>query len=60
MPLPYYMNCRSNWNYIKTQNINLSIEGNNADCEELKGIFDAGVTIWHGLDNYGDYSKENK
>lgn len=59
MPLPYYMTCRSNWNYIKTQNINLSIIGNNADCEELKGIFDAGVTIWHGLDNYGDYTKEN-
>lgn len=55
----YYIKSRSNWNYIKTQNVNLSIKGPADDCEELKDIFNSGTTIWHGLDHFGDYDQTN-
>lgn len=49
---------RTNYNYIKT--IDANIVGNipSNDLSAIKGIFDRGVTIWHG-DYVGDYSKAN-
>ena len=49
---------RENYNYIKT--IDANIVGNipSNDLSAIKGIFDRGVTIWHG-DYVGDYSKAN-
>lgn len=49
---------RANYNYIKT--IDANIVGNipSNDLSAIKGIFDRGVTIWHG-DYVGDYSKTN-
>ncbi len=49
---------RENYNYIKT--IDANIVGNipSTDLSAIKGIFDKGVTIWHG-DYVGDYSKTN-
>lgn len=54
-----YMFTRSNWNYIKTQNANIQLNGNENDLITIKQIFNSGVTIWHGLDNFGDYSQAN-
>lgn len=49
---------RANYNYIKTIDANIvgNIPAN--DLSAIKGIFDKGVTIWHG-DYVGDYSKAN-
>jgi hypothetical protein len=49
---------RANYNYIKTIDANIigNIPAN--DLSAIKGIFDKGVTIWHG-DYVGDYSKTN-
>lgn len=49
---------RANYNYIKTVDANIvgNIPAN--DLSAIKGIFDKGVTIWHG-DYVGDYSKTN-
>ena len=50
---------RSNWNYVKT--INANIEGNipEEDLNEIKAIFNSGVTLWHNASTYLDYSQDN-
>ena len=50
---------RSNWNYVKT--IGANIEGNipQADMDEIKTMFDSGITIWHNTSTYLDYSQSN-
>lgn len=51
-------NTRVNWNYVKTRDA--SIYGNipNNMLEQIREIFDNGVTYWH-TDNVGDYSLSN-
>lgn len=53
------MKTRRNWNYVKT--IGANIEGNipQKDIEELKTIFNTGVTLWHNPATYLDYSQTN-
>lgn len=50
---------RRNWNYVRT--INLNIEGDipQSAIEELKNIFNNGVTIWHNPGTFLDYSQSN-
>lgn len=50
---------RRNWNYVKT--IGANIEGNipQTDIEELKSMFNTGVTLWHNPSTYLDYSQSN-
>ena len=53
------LNNRSNWNFIKT--INANIVGNipQSDLQELKSIFNNGVTLWHNPLYFLDYSQNN-
>ena len=54
-----YMRNRSKWNYVKTENINLSVNAP-ADYEnEIKSAFNSGVTFWHDYAHFGDYSQSN-
>lgn len=50
---------RANWNYIKT--IGCLIVGDipQEDLNEIKGMFDAGITFWHNPATFGDYSQSN-
>lgn len=50
---------RSNWNYVKT--IDMNLEGNfpENDKQELKRIFDDGITFWHNSNTFLDYSQSN-
>ena len=50
---------RENWNYVKT--IGANIEGNipEDDLNEIKSIFNNGVTLWHKASTYLDYSQSN-
>ena len=50
---------RRYWNYIHT--IGANIEGNipQADMDEIKGLFDRGITIWHDTAHYLDYTQNN-
>ena len=50
---------RKNWNFVKTSGAN--IEGNipEGDINELKDIFNRGVTLWHKASTYLDYSQDN-
>ena len=49
---------RPTWNYVKT--IGCSLVGNTMETEldELRNIFDRGVTLWH-TDDVGNYSLSN-
>ena len=51
---------RQNWNYIKTNGAN--IEGDDIPqvaINELKQMFDNGVTLWHNASNIYNYSLSN-
>lgn len=50
---------RSNWNYVKT--IGAIIEGNVPQeyLEEIKELFNRGITLWHTTQYYLDYSRTN-
>jgi hypothetical protein len=50
---------RRYWNYVHT--VGANIEGNipQADMDEIKGLFDRGITIWHDTAHYLDYTQNN-
>lgn len=54
-----YMSTRSNWNYIKTNGINLSCPAPTNYSNQLKAIFNNGITFWHNYSTFGDYSQAN-
>jgi hypothetical protein len=49
---------RNNWNYVQTSACTITGNFNNDDLNELKNIFDQGITLWH-TDDVGNYSLEN-
>lgn len=54
-----FLRVRSKWNYIKTADINLKVPAP-ADYEnEMKRIFNSGVTLWRDYSTFGDYSQTN-
>lgn len=53
------INGRLNWNYVKTKNCNITGDIPQVDMQELKAIFNTGVTIWHNPTTYLDYSQNN-
>ena len=50
---------RTNWNYVRTKNCNITGNIPQKDLQELKKIFDKGVTIWHNASTFLDYSQSN-
>ena len=50
---------RTNWNYIKT--VKLSVEANipQRDLQEIKDMFNTGLTFWHKPAYFLDYSQSN-
>ena len=52
-------NNRSNWNYVKTINANIIGDVPQDDMQELKDIFNKGVTLWHHASTFLDYSQTN-
>ena len=50
---------RTNWNYVKT--INANIEGLIPEfyLDEIKNMFNYGVTLWHNPNTFLDYSQTN-
>lgn len=53
------LNTRPNWNYVKT--IGMNIEGNipQKDIEQIKDIFNNGVTLWHNPSTFLNYDSKN-
>lgn len=50
---------RSNWNYVKTEGLNCKGDIPQNDMQEIKDIFNNGITFWHNPNTFGDYSQEN-
>lgn len=53
------LNSRLNWNYIKTINVNILGDIPQDDMQELKNMFNQGVTLWHNASTFLDYSQPN-
>ena len=50
---------RANWNFVQTKGCNITGNLPQKDIEELKGMFNAGITIWHHPNTFMDYSQSN-
>lgn len=50
---------RTNWNYIKTNGINILGDIPDVDRKKLEAIFNKGCTFWHTTTYFLDYSKTN-
>lgn len=50
---------RRYWNYVQTKSCVISANLNNNDLQELRDIFDNGITLWH-TDDIGNYSLDNE
>ena len=50
---------RTNWNFVKTIGCNITGDIPQKDLQELKSMFDNGVTLWHNPSTFLDYSQSN-
>lgn len=50
---------RRNWNFVKTIGCNIHLYAPQSDVDELKSMFDDGLTLWHHPTTYLDYSQNN-
>ena len=50
---------RSNWNYVKTLGANIEGDVPEEDLNEIKSLFNNGITLWHKPSTYLDYSQSN-
>ena len=50
---------RTNWNYVKTLQANIEGDIPEGDLNEIKSIFNNGITLWHNANTYLDYSQNN-
>lgn len=50
---------RRYWNYLETQNVNLTGDIPQEALSELKAIYNAGITIWHDPSNFLNYDLVN-
>ena len=53
------LNNRSNWNFVKTINANILGDIPQKDLEEIKSMFNNGLTLWHTTTHFLDYSQSN-
>ena len=54
-------NCfgRSNWNFVKTIGCYIQADIPQDDLQQIKEMFDAGITLWHNPATFLDYSQSN-
>ena len=50
---------RRNWNYVKTIGCYIEADIPQDDLQEIKSMFDKGVTFWHNPATFADYSQAN-
>lgn len=54
------INNRPNWNYLKTIGINIKANIPQTDLQQIKDMFNTGITLWHNPQTFGDYSQNNR
>ena len=50
---------RTNWNYVKTIDVNIEGYIPQTDLQAIKDMFNKGVTFWHNPLTFLDYSQTN-
>lgn len=50
---------RTNWNYVKTIGCYIKADIPQDDLNEIKSLFDKGITFWHNPTTFMDYSQSN-
>ena len=50
---------RRNWNFVKTIGCYIEADIPQEDLEEIKSMFDKGITFWHNTSTFMDYSQNN-
>ena len=50
---------RRNWNYVKTIGCYIEADIPQGDLQEIKDMFNRGVTFWHNTSTFADYSQNN-
>ncbi len=50
---------RSKWNYIKTNNAKIKMTGNQDDLNIIINMFNKGVTLWRSVVAFGNYALNN-
>lgn len=50
---------RSKWNYLQTVDCNIKVNAPAPEAASIRGMFNAGVTIWHSISDFGNYSLDN-
>ena len=50
---------RTNWNYVKTIGCYINADIPQDDLNEIKSLFDKGITFWHNPSTFMDYSQSN-
>lgn len=50
---------RRNWNFVKTIGCYIEADIPQDDLEEIKSMFDKGITFWHNPTTFMDYSQNN-
>ena len=53
------LNNRSNWNYVKTIGAIITGDIPQTDLQQIKNMFDNGITLWHNSNTFLDYSQSN-
>ena len=53
------INGRRNWNYVKTLGCYIEADIPQDDLQEIKSMFDKGITFWHNPVTFMDYSQNN-
>lgn len=54
------LNNRPNWNYVKLIGSNITGNIPQKDLQNIKTLFDNGITLWHNTSNFLDYSVNNR
>lgn len=50
---------RRNWNYVKTVGCYIEADIPQDDLQNIKNMFDRGITLWHNPSTFADYSQNN-
>lgn len=50
---------RRYWNYVKTIGANIEGDIPQGDLQQIKNIFNNGITFWHDTDNFLNYNNNN-
>lgn len=54
-----WLNSRTNWNYIKTKEINLTFKACQDYINDMCDLFNKGLRIWHNYNNFGNLDLNN-